>query len=257
MILAKCCHDLDILVWNLRQPVRRLSSTGSLMYYRPESVGPEIPARCTENCPIEATCPFSALGIYVDYERTWPGRAAKYSQVNLDPDRPNEWPFNVITPDVSRSGRLAAIQNGPYGRCVFRCDNDVVDHQTVMMEMEHGASVTMMMHGHSNVEHRSMRYDGTKGTLRAVALEPGVIQVNVHGGKTEEYRIDSSAGHGGGDEGIMQDFLRVVRGEIAPLTTARVSLGSHLLAFAAEDARVEHSVLEMDDYRARAEQLAR
>ncbi|MBK8050575.1 MAG: Gfo/Idh/MocA family oxidoreductase [Anaerolineales bacterium] len=178
MILAKCCHDLDILVWNLNQPVRRMNSTGSLLYYRPESVGPEIPARCADDCPIEATCPFSAFAIYVDYERTWPGRAGKFLQAGQDPERPDAWPFNVITPDVSRAGRLAAVQSGPYGRCVFRCDNDVVDHQTVLMEMEHGASVTLVMHGHSNVEHRSMRYDGTKGTLRATSLEPGVIQVN-------------------------------------------------------------------------------
>ncbi len=75
MILAKCCHDLDILVWNLAQPVQRLSSVGSLLHYRPESVGPEIPARCTDGCPIEATCPFSAIGIYVDYERTFPEAA--------------------------------------------------------------------------------------------------------------------------------------------------------------------------------------
>ncbi len=256
MILAKCCHDLDVLVWNLQQPVKRLSSVGSLLHYRAAGVGPEIPDRCTAGCPIEAQCPFSAIGIYLDYERTFPGTAQALSQAGLDPTAPEQWPFNVLTPDVSPAGRLQAIQTGPYGRCVYRCDNDVVDHQSVLMELANGASVNLVMHGHSNREHRSMRYDGTRATLRARALEPGEIEINYHGGKTERILIDAGeAGHGGGDEGIMADFVRVLRGEIAPLTTARVSLESHLLAFAAEEARLNGQVLDMAAFRARAERL--
>ena len=99
-----------------------------------------------------------------------------------------------------------------------------------------------------------MRYDGTKGTLRARALDPETIEINIHGGKSEQIVVPTpAAGHGGGDEGIMHDFVRVLRGEIAPLTTARVSLESHLLAFAAEEARLTHRVIEMAEYRARAE----
>ncbi|MCB0053729.1 MAG: hypothetical protein KDE24_29765, partial [Caldilinea sp.] len=257
MILAKCCHDMDVLVWNLGSPVKRLSSVGSLKYYRSESVGPEIPLRCTDGCPIEAECPFSAIGIYLDYDRTFPDARRRLIEGGFDPEAPPYWPFNVISPDVSRAGRQQAIETGPYGRCVFHCDNDVVDHQTVLMELESGASVTMVMHGHSNQEHRSMRYDGTKGTLRAVAIEPGRIEINIHGGASEVVTVDTSdVGHGGGDEGIMADFVRVLRGEIAPLTTARVSLESHLLAFAAEEARLSGQVIAMADYRARAEELA-
>jgi predicted dehydrogenase len=257
MILAKCCHDLDVLVWNLNMPVKRLTSVGSLMHYRAASVGPEIPLRCTDGCPIEAECPFSAIGIYLDYARTFPDARQRLLAAGMDPEAPPFWPFNVISPDVSRAGRRQAIETGPYGRCVYRCDNDVVDHQTVLMEMENGASVTLVMHGHSNVEHRSMRYDGTKATLRARAVEPGEIEINYHGGKTERIAVDTGdVGHGGGDEGIMADFVRVLRGEIAPLTTARVSLESHLLAFAAEDARMQGTVIPMAEYRARAEGLA-
>ena len=113
MILAKCCHDLDVLVWNLAQPVERLSSVGSLMHFRPETVGPEIPARCTDGCPIEASCPFSAIGIYVDYERTHPDARQRLQAAGLDPDAPDFWPFNVISPDVSRAGRQQAIADRP------------------------------------------------------------------------------------------------------------------------------------------------
>jgi predicted dehydrogenase len=256
MILAKCCHDLDVLVWNLRSPVKRLSSVGSLIHYRPESVGPEIPNRCVDNCPIEPQCPFSAIGIYLDYERTFPGRAYDLAAAGMDPSAPDVWPFNVISPDLTLAGRLQAIQEGPYGRCVYRCDNDVVDHQSVLLELETGVSVNMIMHGHSNQEHRSMRYDGTRATLRARALEPGEIEINYHGGKTERILVDSGAvGHGGGDEGIMADFVRVLRGEIAPLTTARVSLESHLLAFAAEEARLSGQVIDMGTFRRQAEHV--
>lgn len=256
MILAKCCHDLDTLVWNLPAPVKRLSSVGSLLHYRPQSVGPEIPARCTDGCPIEPTCPFSAIGIYLDYERTFPNAIAELPAEGLDPRAPDTWPFNVISHDLSHSGRLAAIQTGPYGRCVYRCDNDVVDHQSVLMELENGPSINMIMHGHSDREHRSLRYDGTRATLRARTLDEGDIEINYHGGKSERVAVDAASGHGGGDEGIMADFVRVLRGEIAPLTTARVSLESHLLAFAAEEARLSGAVIDMAAYRAAAEQLA-
>lgn len=256
MILAKCCHDLDILVWNLPSPVKRLSSVGSLLHYRPSSVGPEIPLRCTDGCPIEPSCPFSAIGIYVDYERTFRGMSAALLAEGQDPAQPDTWPFDVLTPDLSPAGRLAAIQDGPYGRCVYRCDNDVVDHQSVLMELENGASVNLIMHGHSDREHRSLRYDGTRATLRARTLDEGVIEINYHGGKSEQVPVQAATGHGGGDEGIMADFVRVLRGEIAPLTTARVSLESHLLAFAAEDARLAGGIVEMAEYRAQAEEMS-
>jgi predicted dehydrogenase len=246
MILAKCCHDLDILVWNLASPVKRLSSVGSLLHYRGDQVGVEIPARCTDNCPIEQSCPFSAIGLYLDYRHM--------EQKPSNPAYPDQWPFSVLTHDLSRAGRLQALQSGPYGRCVYRCDNNVVDHQLVAMELESGVSVAMVMHGHSNEEHRSMRYDGTRATLRARAGGATEITVHHHGGKVEQIPIeDANSGHGGGDAGIMADFVRVLRGEAEPLTSARVSLESHLLAFAAEEARVQGTMIQMNEFRARAE----
>lgn len=252
MILAKCCHDLDILVWNLPAPVKRLSSFGSLFHYRPESVGPEIPLRCTDGCPIEQSCPFSAIGIYLEYRHM--------AQPPANPDAPQQWPFTVLTPDLSYAGRLEALRTGPYGRCVYRCDNDVVDHQVINMQLENGTSVAMIMQGHSNEEHRSMRYDGTKATLRARAGAHEELVVYDHGGGSEIIPIDegrgsSRSGHGGGDAGIMADFLRTIRGECAPFTSARVSLESHLLAFAAEQARHEGVVIDMPTFRQQAEQL--
>ncbi len=252
MILAKCCHDLDLLVWNLQRPVVRLSSVGSLIHFRPENAGPEIPERCTDGCPIEAECPFSALGIYLD-ARLLPGPRA------LEPGEtaPPVWPFITMTDDLTWEGRRRAIENGPYGRCVYRCDNDVVDHQVVSMELEGGTSVVLVMHGHSNEEHRSMRYDGTRATLRARFGNPSEIVVHPHGGTPQAIPIPQAegGGHGGGDWGTFRAFLQVLRGETAPLTDVRTSLESHLLAFAAEEARLSHRVVDMAEFRARAEQL--
>lgn len=256
MILAKCCHDLDILVWNLNQPVKRLSSIGSLLHYRAETVGPEIPLRCTDNCPIEPTCAFSAIGIYLEYRHN-PAMIENAAKWGIDLNAPHVWPYTVLSEDVSYAGRLKALETGPYGRCVYRCDNDVVDQQTVSMELASGASVVMVMHGHSDEEHRSMRYDGTRATLRARFGHRSEITVHEHGGKVESIPIDdpNASGHGGGDHGLMADFLRTIRGESEALTSARVALESHLLAFAAEEARRDGTVINMADFRARAEKI--
>jgi predicted dehydrogenase len=256
MILAKCCHDLDILVWNLPTRVKRLSSVGSLLHYRAENVGPEIPLRCTDGCPIEESCAFSAPGIYLDL-RPFPHYRADAKAGHFDLEQPNVWPFTVLAPDTSRASRRHALESGPYGRCVYRCDNDVVDHQMVTMELESGTSVILVMHGHSNEEHRSMRYDGTRATLRARFGNRSEITLYDHAtGTTEEIPVlQKTSGHGGGDHNLMADFLAVLRGERAALTSARASLESHLLAFAAEEARHTHAVVAMDEFRARAELL--
>lgn len=251
MILAKCCHDLDLLVWNLNDPVVRLSSVGSLIHYAAESVGPEIPLRCTDGCPIEADCPFSAIGIYLD-ARLLPGPR----RLAEGEDAPRVWPFLTMTNDLSWEGRKRALETGPYGRCVYRCDNDVVDHQTVLMETASGASVSLVMHGHSYEEYRSLRFDGTKASLRACFGRRPEIIVYDHGGGEEIIEIpEASSGHGGGDWGTFGAFLRVLRGEEQPLTDVRASLESHLLAFAAEEARLSREVIDMHEFRARAEGL--
>ena len=252
MILSKCSHDLDILAWNMGR-CTSLSSMGSLLHFRPQTVGPEIPDRCVNGCPVEPTCPFSAIGIYLDY-RPW---KRDDSALPFDPEYPDVWPFNVIAADMSYAGRRSAIETGPYGRCVYRSDNDVVDQQVVAMEFESGATVSLSMHGHSNEEHRSMRYDGTRATLRGRFGANPEITIHDHlTGRVENIDVSpGTAGHGGGDAGLMAGLVRSIRGEAPPRTTARASLESHLLAFAAEEARLQHSVINMDDYRARAEAL--
>jgi predicted dehydrogenase len=246
MILAKCCHDLDILYWNLG-PVARLNSFGSLIHYRPENAPPGAKERCLDDCPVADDCPWYAPRVY------------------LRDDGYTDWPISVISEDTSLAARRQALETGPYGRCVYHCDNDVVDHQTVNLEFESGASGVLFMHGHSHEEARTMRYDGTRATLRArFGYGHGdTIEIHDHlSGQVEQIDIGAGAsGHGGGDEGIMAAFVQAVRDpggampvlSAANVTTARQSLESHLMAFAAEEARVEGSILSMDAYRHRVE----
>lgn len=197
--------------------------------------------RCTDGCPVADDCPFDARRIYLNMNNTG-------------------WPVTVITNDLSYEGRLRALQEGPYGRCVYQCDNDVVDHQTVNMEFEGGTSVVLFMHGHSHEEARTMRYDGTRATLRGkFNYVSGWIEIWDH---VTNRRIDvdippAEGGHGGGDFGVVRAFLRAVRGEAEALTPAREALESHLLAFAAEESRLNGTVVDMADFRARAEALGR
>jgi len=242
MILTKCCHDLDLLFWNLG-PANRLGSFGSLRHYRAENAPPGAPERCTDGCSYEAQCPWSAPRLYLDTSRD-----------------PRRWPISVISEDTSREARRRALETGPYGRCVYRCDNDVVDHQIVNMEFKSGVSALLCMHGHSYREGRTMRYDGTRATLRGCFYSSDSdIQINDHlTGEVEVIRPElgppGAAGHGGGDEGLMRSFTRALReGRSDPLTSARASLESHLMAFAAERARVEGTIVDMGAYRQQVE----
>ncbi len=239
MLLAKCCHDLDILTWILQQQVVSLSSFGSLSYYKPENAPAGATLRCTDGCPVADECKWYAPRLYAS-------------------DR-NGHPWNALTYETSVEARMEALRVGPYGRCVYHCDNDVVDHQTVNMEMSDGAIVTLMMQGQGYEEGRSMRYDGTRATLLGSFAGENKIVIHDHlTGEKEYIPVENAAsGHGGGDMALVRSFVRSVRGEPDDtLTSARVSLESHLLAFAAEESRTNHTVIEMAEYRQRVEQAA-
>lgn len=233
MIVQKCCHDFDILGWNLGSSVVRLNSEGSLFHFRPGEAPPGAAARCTDPCSVE-DCPFDARRLYLD-------------EANVG------WPVHVITDDLSLEGRYAALRTGPYGRCVYGAGSDVVDHQTVTMVLESGACVILTMHGHSHEEARTMRYDGTRATLRAVFGGRQEIEIIDHAtGRVERIRIpDAHGGHGGGDRGLIDGFLSAIREGRKPLTSVEEGLESHFLAFAAEEARLTGATIDMARYRRR------
>lgn len=227
MIVAKCCHDFDILHWNLGSPVTSLSSVGSLFEFHPERAPAGATARCTDPCPV-TDCPYDARRIY------------------LDPSMQG-WPIHVITDDLSPEGRLEALKHGPYGLCAYRAESNVVDHQVVTMQLASGTSVALIMHGHAHEESRTMRYDGTRATLRGVfSRQQSIVLIDHVSGKSEEIPIRTAiGGHGGGDGGILEAFLATVDTGAPPATPASESLEGHFLAFLAEEARTTGTVIDV------------
>jgi predicted dehydrogenase len=236
MILAKSCHDMDILYWLLDRPVVRLSSFGALTHFTARQAPEGAPERCMDGCPHWESCPHYAPRVYLR-------------------DR-SGWPISAITLDLSYEGRIEALRTGPYGRCVYRCDNDVVDHMTINMLFEGDVTVTFTMHAFSHENCRTVRYDGTRASLRG---HEGRGDLRLYEFRTlQERQIpmpEGEGGHGGGDAGLMTAFVKTLRGERGALrTSARDSLESHLMAFAAEESRLNGGVLiDMGEYRARIE----
>ena len=258
MILAKSCHDLDLIYWILGEEVTRLSSVGTLRHFRPEHApAAGVPDRCTDGCLVEATCPFSAPGIYLEYRPWQPMARAMGLPESFDLGQILDWPMSTLADgDLRRESILQALEHGPYGRCVYHCDNDVVDNQIVTMQTAAGTSIGFFMHGHSHAEGRTLRIDGTRATLEGEFMQLHQ-EIRVHDHLTGEtdviYPEMTIGGHGGGDTGLMAAFVATLRGGgQAPLTDARAALESHLLAFAAEEARVMGTVIDMAAFRAAA-----
>lgn len=237
MILAKSCHDMDMLRWLVGRSWERIASFGSLLHFRPENAPEGAPERCTDGCPASEHCPFDAVRFYVE-------RLAHQTG----------WPVSVITHDFSREGRLRALREGPYGRCVYRSDNDVVDHQVVSLEFEGGVTAAFTVCGFTEENTRTLKLMGTHGEIRG-HLEKGELEVRsfrpegAPGAGQEVLRVASGSGHAGGDEGLMEAFVarlaarREGRVPEEALTSLAESLESHLMAFAAEEARREGRVV--------------
>lgn len=230
MILAKCCHDMDILLWLAGAECRRISSFGKLTYFKSGNAPEGAPPRCLDGCPAEKECPYYAPKVYLT-ENT-------------------DWPTSVISNDISMEARTRALIEGPYGRCVFHCDNDVVDHQVVNIEFANEVTAAFTMCAFTNDCCRTIKLMGTEGEIRASDRNNEIEVYSFIKGACETIRLDKSQyGHGGGDYGIMHDFVRLVAEDCAKKgrTAADISVQSHLMAFAAEKSRLEGRVVDIGE----------
>ena len=220
MILAKCCHDLDLLQFYARSRCESLTSVGDLTYFLADNAPEGCARRCTE-CAFRRTCPYSAERIYLDRweEEGKPERA---------------WPYTQVT-NVCPLTR-------PYGRCVFFCDNDVVDHQLTQMVFENGVKATLVMTAFTANGGRIMTFFGTDGEI-VLNEEKDEILVKPFGAQAERISISSLGiggyGHGGGDVGLVETLYRVLCGEISAETSLEASVESHLMAICAEESRLK------------------
>ena len=240
MILAKSCHDIDIIQWLLGEECTRVHSFGSLRYFCRENMPEGAPEYCYQGCPAEADCPYSALKIYE--QRTFPA-FVKTATKKHDP----------TDEDIRK-----AITETNYGKCVFQCDNDVVDHQVVNLEYASGATVSFTMSAFSKGG-RKIRIMGTKGELYAEMSDDHVMVFDFLTRKIEKIMIadairdeEITGGHGGGDRGIIRSFCQMLAGTYTgnSITDISTSIKNHLTTFAAEESRCTDKIITMSEYEA-------
>lgn len=228
MILQKCCHDFNILCWLLDKECVSVSSVGSLKYFNESHAPAGSAARCLD-CQYVHTCPYSAVNIYLD------NKEIGYRHGNRD------WPCNVLVKEPTEETLLEAMRTGPYGRCVYRCDNNVVDHQIVNMQMQDGVTVSLTMTGFTAYNYRELKVMGTLGEIVA-DQRLNLVTVTPFGGESTVYDItalaDDLSGHGGGDNHMMTEMFDALDKGNTTGSSIDDAIASHLIAFAAEESRL-------------------
>lgn len=243
MILQKCCHDMDIFVWLSGKNCKRVSSFGSLTLFREDRAPEGSALRCLDGCKVKDSCPFDAEKIYITNEKT--GILHNNSG----------FPCDILSLNPNEETIREALKTGPYGRCVYHCDNNVVDHQVVNLEMEDGSTINFTMCAFTNKTGRAIKVMGTLGDIEA-NNDDNIIDVCQFGGEHEIIDVTKLAtdfsGHGGGDHRMERDLLNLVRGDSAPgsaLTSIDKSTQSHFIALALEESRIHGGqAIDMEDY---------
>ena len=250
MILQKCCHDMDLYMWLAGKTCESLSSYGDTYLFKEEKAPEGCAKRCVD-CNVK-NCPFNAVDIYINSEL--PGLKGGNKA----------WPANVLVHgEPTEENVMEALKTGPYGRCVYHCDNNVVDHQVVNLKMTDGTTMSFTMCGFSAGISRYAKFHGTKGELIVNMdtndFEANEIVLRKFGPHLEETYIDIASlsddfsGHGGGDIKMVEEFLDVLSGEKEEspyVTSLEVSTESHYCALAAEESRVHGGqVVELENYR--------
>ena len=229
MILAKCCHDMDILRWLAGEKCLKVQSFGALDYFRPENAPEGAALRCLDGCGCKEACPYDAEKIYFTAPHSGVRAVGKV------------WPSIVVTSDPTEENLLAALRAGPYGRCVFHCDNNVVDHQTVNLEFANNIHATFTMTAFTELCRRTIKVTGTLGEIEG-DMEENTLFLRRFGQPEEVIRLDAGAdqlGHGGGDSGLMEQLCELISGGgTEGLTGIDVSVESHVMALAAEASRL-------------------
>ncbi len=237
IIMQKSCHDMDILLWLVGSDAKKISSFGNLSFFKKENAPAGATARCLD-CPCAAGCRFDGKKAYLPIR--------------------GEWPATVLTEDQSEEGILKALREGPYGRCVFDCDNNVCDNQVTDIEFENGVTATFHLSGMSNKMHRTIKVMCENGDIYGDDSEDFITVTKYspntkYEGEERVISVDSEEGfHGGGDYRLTMDFLKAIghKGEPVEIRSGiDQSVESHLMAYAAERSRVSGKVIFMDEIR--------
>ncbi len=234
IILAKSCHDMDILRWLIDKPCNYVSAFGDLSWFHKENMPKGAPARCTDGCPSEANCPYSALKIYSrDRQRTYvfdfPEDKSKHAEFILE-----------------------QLRTTNYGRCVYQMENDQPDHFVASMTFEDEITANFSMEAFTSYHGRRTRIMGAMGDI--VGDMNTLVQTDFLTGKQTKWDVrtdvegDHLSGHGGGDWRLVQDWLKAVDKQDERLLTSNISASveSHVMCFQAEKSRLSKTVSEVD-----------
>lgn len=237
MLVQKSCHDMDILQWLIGKKCKKVQSFGTLSYFTRENAPEGSPEYCIEGCPVGDSCPYNAVKLYLEEKDNSWFRPAAAKEHNPDDEMVK-----------------SAISNTQYGKCVFKCDNTVVDHQTVNLLFEDDITVTFTMNAF-NKGGRYIHIMGTKGEIRAAIDNESPIEVyNLENGEKEIFDIvgkdGMSGGHAGGDMGIITSLYEYLTGTYKGKSIPEISESyyNHLITFAAEEARKKGTIIDIDEY---------
>lgn len=241
MLLAKCCHDLDIMMWMMSETKpTQISSFGNRFQFKAENAPKEAGTICMKDCPLVDSCVYSTKRLYIDHPDRW----AFYVWDALE---------DIENPSIEDKIALMKSDN-PYARCIYKCDNNVVDHQSVLVNFESGATGTHNMVGGSAEPRRNIHIIGTKGEIFGNFEESKftVLKINpspdAHNEECDVEEVDlkvsgdmvgAYGGHGGGDERLAADFVKFIRGEKPSLACTSIfdSVAGHLSVYLADNSR--------------------
>jgi predicted dehydrogenase len=241
MIISKCCHDMDIIHWLLGRRCLRVASFGSREFFRAEQAPAGAPVRCTDGCPIGDTCPYNAIRYSTDMRFPW--LAMIYDRArDAAPEEIVEW-----------------LKRSPWGRCVYRCRNDAVDRQVLALEFEEGVTGTFTMTAFENGRH--LEVYGTRGVLKGGETYHkhfgAHILVFPQAGQPVRYTVRAEDGgyemHGGGDPGLVRALYEEMTAAAGAMLAAPIesTVHSHLIGFAAEEARRSGQTVDLAEFRQR------
>lgn len=233
LIMQKSCHDMDLLTWLTGSEAKRISSFGSLRYFRSENAPENSSKRCF-TCKAAGDCRFDARKAYL------PAAGG--------------WPATLLSKDQSEEGILKAIETGPYGRCVYQCDNDVCDNQVTLIEFKNGVTVSFNLSGFTNKMSRTIKIMCENGEIRGDD-STNVIEITRFSSNAVnqyEQRVIHpgiiEGAHGGGDVGLMKDFMDLLKGK-GGISKSSIdqSVESHIMAYAAEESRISGTTIDLDE----------
>lgn len=232
IIMQKSCHDMDILAWLVDSEAKRISSYGDLTFFKEENAPEGSSDRCLD-CKVAESCRFDVRKTYLPIRGNWPAAA--------------------VSVDQSEEGLLEALKTNQYGRCVFRAGNDVCDHQVSIIEFKNGVTVTFNLSGFTNKMCRTLKIMCEHGEIRAddslnvIEITKFVSNIDQEFEQRVIHPRTVVGGHNGGDTGLMDDFITNISShETDSRSSIDKSVESHIMAYAAEQARLTGEIIDID-----------